>query len=387
MTDAALPITERAVEEFAEAYLTSLGADIRMDGRRWILSVPEDAETDLELDGAVVQIANDPNEVDEDTQLLAPESRLFEQLVDEAAERTPVGSLYLTHEQREIRLPPWITAGPVDIVDQSFTPYYDRQALCFLFHVGIETVSEYQREELQAITVDLNEQEIRPRLTQTYLEITEGSWNAAGDEEVTIETDRIEETLNLARSGIEDEIEPVVRDTRERATRAAEVELDEYRQFAHDRKDELEEKLASLADRIEEVNETIEFTSEQRERIEALQKRKELRADVENLRSEVDDLAAQIREGFPQKWRGIRDRHALTVRIRPVSATQISYERGDIDWTVSMAGRERSSTYAYAVGTGVLDDQHCESCGAPLSEENPLMLQGSSLIGQKCCGT
>jgi len=50
MTDAALPVTERAVERFTEAYLRSLGAEIEKRGRQWTVTLPADADTALELD-------------------------------------------------------------------------------------------------------------------------------------------------------------------------------------------------------------------------------------------------------------------------------------------------------------------------------------------------
>ena len=49
MTDAALPVTERAVDEFVTDYLESLGATIRKEGRRWTVSIPDETATELSL--------------------------------------------------------------------------------------------------------------------------------------------------------------------------------------------------------------------------------------------------------------------------------------------------------------------------------------------------
>jgi len=384
MTNAALAVTERAVERFAESYLTSLGAEITKEGRRWTVSLPEDASTDLELDGAVLEITDDPNDIDEEAFAIAPESPFVERMLDEAADRTPTGSLALTGERVDIQLPPWLTDGPVDVVDQTFTPYYDRRAVCALFHVGIETVSEYQREELHAVAIDLNDHEERPRLADTYLELTDDEQPKL-DEGRAIDEQELTDTLDVAYTTLENELSSTVRDTRERATRAAEVELDEYRQFVRQRCDELSDEIDNLTMRIEDVTETIETASQQEERVEALRKRKELRAERDDLRSELDDLTTKIEAGFPDKRQEIRERHDLTVRLRPVAATAVSYERGDLDLTLGTDETTISKSYGYALGAGVVEKVACEKCGQQLTAENPLDIDGKQTVGAACC--
>lgn len=385
MTDAAMAVTERAVERLTEVYLTSLGAEITKEGRQWRVTLPDDAETDLELDGVVLEIANNPEEVGEGALAVAPESAFVERLIDEAANRTPVGSVALTWQDCETRLPPWITEGPVEVTDQKFTPYYDRRALCTLFHVGIETVSEYQTEDLHAVAVDLGDDERRPRLAETYLDLTEGSDRQTPSEGRNVDERELIDSLDTARNHAEDAIAPVVRDTRERATRAADVELDEYSQFARQRRSELEEEIDSLTDRISEVTDTIDTAAEQTERVEALRKRKELRADLDDVRSELDDLTTQIERGFPEKRAEIRERHSLTVRIRPVTATSVMYERGDLELSLRLEDASTTVSYPYAVGSGVMEDQACDRCGQELTAENPVTIDGRRLIGVVCC--
>jgi len=384
MTDAALPVTERAVERFAEAYITSLGGTITKEGRRWSVDLPEDAATNLELDGAVLEIAADPNDVSKEAIAIAPESPFVERLLDETADRTPVGSLSLTSDQVEIELPSWLTDGSVEVVEQTFTPYYDRRAVCALFHVGIETVSEYQREELHAVAIDLNEHEERPRLAETYLELV-GDEQRELDEGRGIDEQTLADALDAAQTALETELASTVRETRERATRAAEVELDEYREYVQQRRDEVADEINSLSTRVEEVTETIDTASQQEERVEALRKRKELQAELDDLRAELDDLTTQIEAGFPEKRREVRERHALTVRLRPVAATAVSYERGDLDLVLRAGETTVSRTYGYAVGAGVMEDTSCERCGRQLTTENPLALDGERTTGVSCC--
>jgi len=384
MTDAALPVTERAVERFAESYITSLGGAITKEGRRWSVDLPEDAATDLELDGAMLEIAADPNDVSEEAIAIAPESPFVERMLDEAADQTPVGSLSLTGDQVEIELPSWLTDGPVDVVEQTFTPYYDRQAVCALFHVGIETVSEYQREELHAVAIDLNEHEERPGLAETYLELV-GDEQRELDEGRGIDEQALTDALGAAQTALESELASTVQETRERATRAAEVELDEYRQYVRQRRDEVTDEIDGLSTRIEEVTETIDTATHHEKRVEALRRRKELQAELDDLREELDDLTTQIEARFPEKRREIRERHALTVRLRPVAATAVSYERGDLELGIRIGETRISKSYGYGVGTGIMEEVACERCGQQLTEENPLALNGRHTVGKNCC--
>lgn len=384
MTDAALAVTERAVERLTETYLTSIGADIHKDGRRWTVSLPDEAETDLELDGTTLVVTTDPDEVGDDAVAVAPQSRFVERLIDEAAERNPVSTLALTGETVAIHLPPWLTEGGVDIVDQEFTPYYDRRAICALFHVGIETVSEYQSEELCGVAIDLNGNDRQPKLAQTYLDVAEGS-NDSLATGPTLDRDRIQTALSSARQAVEEDVARIVEDTRKRATRAADVELEEYREYARLRRDELTAEIERLTERIEEVTERIENVDVQGERVEALRERKQLRTERDDLRTERDDLQEEIEAGFPKRRRKIRHRHALTVRMRPVTLAAISYERGDLTVTLRDAGTTVNASFGYAIGVGITDNHHCDRCGDTFTEANPISLDGTRLVGANCC--
>jgi len=202
MTDAAMPVTGRAIKQFTESYLTSLGAEISKDGHRWTVTLPEEVSTDLELDGKILEFTDDPNDVGDEVHAISPESPFVERMLDESADRTPVGSLALTTDQVDIDLPTWLTDSSVDIVDKTFTPYYDRQAVCALFHVGIETVSEYQREELHAVAIDLNDHDERPRLADTYLELTNNE-RPELDEGQPIDEQKLMDALDVAYTSLE----------------------------------------------------------------------------------------------------------------------------------------------------------------------------------------
>jgi hypothetical protein len=386
MTDATLPVTEQTVEHFVESYLTSLGAEIKKEGRQWSVTLPKDADTDLDIDGAVLEVGRNPDDTGDEILAVAPQSAFVERVLAEAAERCPVGSMSLTGDTVDIETPPWIAEGPVEVVNRAFTPYYDRRALCVLFNVGIETVSEYQSEELRAIAVDLNDTEERPQLAETYLDVI-----GEDNKEVTsgggIEAQKVTDAFDTARTLVEDRISSVVHETRKRATRSAEVELNEYREFVHQRRDELVEEIDRLTTRIEEVTDTIETVSEQKQRVEALRKRKQLRAERDELRAEAETLRSQIEANFPEKRRDIWQRYALTVQIRPVTATVISYERGELEVKIRTQDSVTVISRPYAAGSGVIRNAACEQCGRHLSADNPITLNDDQVIGLFCCGT
>lgn len=385
MTDAALPVTERAVDEFVTAYLESLGATIRKEGRRWTVSVPDDTETALSLNETVVQLTGDSEKADDDAVPLAPGSDLFERLVDDAAERAPLGSVALTGDDVEFDTPDWVASDSIEVTDHRFTPYYDRNALCVLFHVGIETVSEYQRDLLRSVAVDLADNEPRPQLAQTCLDLSARTGASLGETEHTVGKDELLEAISACRETVEEAIDSEVREVRENATRAATVEIEEYRQYLRQRRDELADETQRLADRVDELSATIGAASDREHRLERLRKRKAFRSELAELRDELDDVRDTLDRDLPEKRAAIRDRHALTVRIRPVTATLITHERGDLDVSVRDGSRSATLTCDYAVGVGALNQPTCERCGTPLDAQNPVVLSDATGIGRRCC--
>lgn len=386
MTDAALPVTERAVDDFVTDYLESLGGTIRKEGQRWTVSIPDEAVTELSFDDTVVHVVAESEEADDDAVALAPGSDLFERIVDDAIDRAPLGSVALTGDDIEFDTPDLVASDSVEVTDQRFTPYYDRNALCVLFHIGIETVSEYQRELLRAVAVDLADHEPRPQLAQTCLDISERGGTTLPGGDRTPESNELTEAIAACRELVEIAIDSELRDIREKATRAANVEIEEYRQYLRQRQDELESETQRLADRVDELSATIDAASERGERLERLRKRKELRSELTDLRDELDEVRDDLDRDLPEKRAAIRDRHALTVRIRPVTATTVTYERGELEVSVQGGGRSATLTCGYAVGVGILTHPDCEQCGAVLDAQNPAVFSDTRITGQRCCG-
>ena len=386
MPDGALSITERAVEQFTEQYLSALGAEITVDGDRWHVSFPPEADTPLGIDDATLLLGSDSGESENGEIPVHPESQFVQEMLAEAKEKQTIGFAAFTTENTELALPSWITAGGFTVESADFAPYYDREALCVLFNVGIETVSEYQHELLRPVAVDLRTNEILDGLAGAYLEATTLDNSQLQSTAGSHDAESIDTALATAREAIEQEVAPIVTETQEKASRAADVELNEYRQLQEQRIDELAEEISTLEEQISRLSETIEQTNDHENRVEALRERKWVRHKRDEFEEEQSELTTARDEGFRKKRREVYDRHSLTITTDPASLTIISFEKGEIDITVRNESHSQSLRLPYGTGVGTTEEQQCERCGEALDGDNPAALSGSGLTGQNCCG-
>ncbi|WP_222912670.1 hypothetical protein [Natrinema sp. SYSU A 869] len=387
MTDAALEVTQSEAEQFTQQYLESLGCSIDMRGKQWLVTVPEEADTIVEPGTLTLVPSADEEDSDEDKQFLHPESAFFQELIEEAADRAPIGSMTLTADDVEIRVPDWATESSAEVVDTSFTPYYDRTALTILFHISIETVSEYQTQLLRAISLDVRSNEPLPGITRAFLDQTKKGSDRFHEWNGELSADRIRNLLNSAGGKIREQIRLTIDEIHDDASRAADAELEEYRRLQEQRIAELEEKIESLTDTIDELSATLQQTGDEAERMEALRQRKELKQERTELQTELSELNRQRETGFPEKQREIRDRHALKVRLKPVSITLVKYETGDLVLSLATDTEEGSITVGYGSGVGETESVTCEFCDRELTAKNPVQFTGNYLGCSKCKST
>jgi len=380
MTDAALPVTQRAVEQFSERYLKTVGCEVTKDGNQWNVTVPEDAETGVTTEDLTLVCSTDPDEVG-DSEPLNPESPFFLSLLDEAAERWPTGRVAVTAADAEITLPSWIINSEASVESANFTPYYDRTALVVLFRVSIETVSDYQTELLRASAVDTRSGEVLPELAETVLTYTVPDQATVDCSSAQVSSDDARQLMESIRDDVVSNVEPTIDEIHEAASRSADAEIEEYRQLQQQRIEELEEEKENLEHRIDDLSDAIEANGRQSDRAEALKKRRDLRSELEEIETELDDLQQRREKGFPSKQHEIRDRHALEVVVEPVTLTEVAYERGEIDLTLTNQGYTHTLTVGYGSGVGVTEEIDCDRCGIHLSDENPLQLTD----GRVCC--
>lgn len=383
MTDAAIPITQTAVEQFTQQYLSTVGCRIDIDGEQWQVTAPETAETDVISGDVTLLCTRDVEDADGEGTPLHPESDVFHRLLTEASDRTPVGRLTIDAAADGLALPAWLSAGNVEVAEAEFYPVYDRTAVVFLFEVSIETVSEYQRELLQPVAVDARSEEPLPGLEATFLDET--SLGADHDDATAVRTDPadVSSVLETSQEIVEERIQPEIDATLEDASRAADVEVEEFRQLQEQRIEELEAERESLSAEIEELSDRADDAGAD-ERIDVLKERKELNAAYDEIEEELSDLRRRREQGFPEKQREIRSRHALDVRVSPVTATEVVYEQGEVEVELVDGQQSCTVTVGYGAGVGPTEDVQCSRCAEPFSEQRPVHHVQNGLVCTEC---
>lgn len=385
MTDAAVSITQSAVEQFTKRYLTSLGASIEDHNDCWIVSVPN--LPDLEIpSGETTLVLGSDKEGHESEEALHPESDYFHRLLEDATSNQLVGSLRLTETDVSPQFPEFLLGDEARVCSTDFYPYYDRSAVVVVFQVSIETVSAYETELLRVIAIDSRTNEPRAGIAETYSKLT------AIDQEEFCETNghkireqSLEQSIQRAKHEIEEEVEPQIAEVHKTASTAANTELEEFRQLQRQRVAELQEEVAALQQKSEALSEEVKQTENHQERIKSLQERKEVRSQLSSVKHELAELQRQQEQGFPDQQRKIRDRHAVEVVIRPAALTHITYEVGDLDVTFEQGTEKTSILVGYGCGAGLIDKPICSQCGETLTEENCIYLNNGGVLGSKCC--
>jgi len=370
MTDAAIPITQTAVEQFTRQYLSAVGCRIDADGERWDITVPETTETDVVSGNLTLWCTRDV-ENDDGGIPLHSESDFFQRLLTEAQDRTLTGRLKLDAEAGDVDMPSWLSGGAVEVADVEFFPVYDRTAVVFLFEVSIETVSEYQREFLQPVAVDTRSQEPLAGLEKRFLDVTSLGTEFEGASQVKTDPDEISTLLEASQDIVENRIQPEIDETLDDASRVADVEVEEFRQLQEQRIEELEAERETLTEQIEELSSQAD-DADADERITILKERRELNAERENIEDELSDLRRRRDQGFPEKQREIRNRHALNVRVSPVTVTEIVYEQGEAEVKLVDGQQSSTLTVGYGSGVGLTEDVTCAGCEESLGEHRPV---------------
>jgi hypothetical protein len=348
---------ERA-KEFTKAYLEAVGADIHeVSDDRLRVSLPEGGVLSREFSKVVFG-----DEAGEDAVAVGPETEFFKRLVEEAKEEQRFGKLDIS-EVAEVELPDWLTKSDIVVRSHEFVPYYDRTAVVVLFSLSVETVGEYETELLHAVAVDTRSNEVLDGMENVLLEAVDEDPSAA---DVEVDEMEVEGAVEAARDEVEEGVE--VEEIREKASKAAAVEMEEYRGLQEERLSEKREEAQEVREKVQEATWTAENAGERGERLGALRKREKLNDRLEEIEAEIEGIEAERKDGYPEKRAEVYDRHSVDVRIEPVSVTVVSYEKGDL----VVETRSDELTFDYATGVGVTEDVICEKCGKELSAEYPL---------------
>lgn len=397
MTDATLPVTPSRLTAFAREYLKTIGAAVHEDGSRWHVTLPDHADVAFG-DGSEFEVVLEPDSSEngeQDELVLVPESEFAQQLLDEAISMSPVGRLSVTAELsgNGYQYPGWVLESDLEVADASFMPYYDREAVFAVVQIGVETVSEYQTQFLEAVTIDASSQEeltgMAETVLQSFYDPKDGSggsdWEDNGTESVGTEV--FEATVSECQQTALDNVREAIDDIRESASRAADAEFDEYRQLQNQQLSDLRAEIESVTKRLQNVADDVDTTSSHEDRVDALKKREELQAKQEELEQKRAEMLESKQQGFEDKRREIRHRHQLEVRTKPVATTLVSYERGEIELQLADSERSESMRAPYAAGAGYTDTVNCLNCRATLSSDNPVKMGVTGLQCRQCTDT
>ena len=391
MTDATHRVTQSTVEAFAREYLRALGGSIRENETHWRVTLPSDVDVGFASDSTFDLLLTDDETGDRDEFVLTPESEFTRQLLDDASGANPVGTVTLTDDllDEEYLLPEWLTNSPLTVTNASFSPYYDRTAVCLFVEIGIETVSVYQTGFLEAVSIDTSSKQPLPHLAETAVDsfFDPGGCRSARPrdaEDLTPTADGLEATLAAGREaaleGIRDELENV----RRLASRAADAEFEEYRQLREQQLGDLRDELRSVTDTLTAVAVETTGVDSQKQRVESLKERKRLRSDKQRLEQRRDEHLGEKKRGYRRKRREIYERHAIAVTTKPIATTLVVYERGELALELRNGSSFGSMRVPYAIGAGVVDDVRCDRCNRLLSRDNPVRSTSDGLGCRSC---
>jgi len=394
MTDATLPVTQSRLTAFAREYLRTIGASVHEDESRWHVNLPDHVDVAFS-DGSEFEIVleTDSSEQGEQNEfVLAPESEFAQQLLEEAISMSPVGRLSVTDERSgdEYQYPDWVVESGFQVVDASFMPYYDREAVFAVVQIGVETVSEYQTQFLEAVTLDVSSQEELTGMAETILESIydpkdePGGSNLKENGTESVGTEAFEAAVRECQQTALDNVREAIDDIRESASRAADAEFDEYRQLQNQQLSDLRDEIESVTTRLQNVADDVDTASSHEDRVDALQKREELQAKQEELEQKRADILESKQQEFEDKRHEIYQRHQLEVRTELVATTLVSYERGEIKLRLADSGRNETMRAPYAAGAGYTDTVNCPSCQTELSSDNPITMEVTGLECRQC---
>ena len=395
MTDATLSVTQSRLTVFAREYLNTLGASIQEKGSRWQVRLPSHVNVEFG-DGRDFDVIIGDDQVengDDGGLVLSPGSEFTQRMLDKAVSMSSTGHVSVTESLTgdKYQYPEWITESDLQVSDASFSPYYDRDAVFILVKISVETVSEYETQHLEAVAMDVTSEEELSGLPEVLLQTffdpkTQPETGQTNDFEATneLDTGSLASVISTGQRVALDKIRKDIEQLRETASRAAESEFEEYRQLQDQRLRDLREELGTVTDRLQRVSRNVDSADTQEERMSALQKRKELQAEKDKLEEERADLLQKKQCGFEKKREEIFDRHSLEISTKPVSATVVSYERGEIELQLTDSRRTETIRTPYAAGVGCPDSVQCDQCQTVLSADNPIKMGSTGLQCRSC---
>lgn len=370
------------IEPLDETLRDAAENTIRLVGRSEIRA--DDGDVDAGLDDAeeaAVELGADEYE-------RTPGGRLVEAILDADAGAAPVGHWRVADGVSDVPAPDWLAGSPVEVTERSFQPYYDRTAVCVGFRASIETVDEFERNVAVPVAVDLESGEPHPQLADWFESITDRPQVAEDRIDVldgeSAPFDRLDGVPSAARTHAESAIAPTVESVRERSTRAANVEFEEYVELQAEKIESLRDERERLSAKLETIAERLEDADTRSERLDVVSDRSELREERDEVVSELERLESKRNEGFPEKRREIQDRHSVQVELTATTVTVVEYEKGDLTLELAEEGRTCSLTVPYGRGVGITGDVTCERCDYTVASADSVHVGDGGVVCESC---
>lgn len=376
MTDDSLAVTSERLAHVAGLYFDHLGATVETTGDRWHVEFPEDSVPEFlsdEVDGRTVEItvSTDPEDGDQEsssTFRLAPQTDFTRQLIDAAGAVAPVGTASLTAEEVDLStaIPDWLAATPATVADVTFRPYFDATLVTVWVRVEIETPSQYQREHLYRITVD---PETGETVEDSFGAIDATLGVSAGVDAATV-SESVAAAGEVAGEAAVEAAREEIESVRTAAAETAGAAFDDYRQRLEARIERLQTELDAVDDELSTIGDDLAASPPRAERLQLLERREELQRDREDLSEELSTVRAEKSGGFRDKRAELAERHTVSVSTRPVAATVLSLERGDLE--VLLEEQETSDTLrlSFGLGDGIRGAPACPACDRQFSTDN-----------------
>jgi hypothetical protein len=384
MTDAAMPVDDQTLRMVAHRFLTDAGIEIEQNEHRWHVTVPAHVKLEAIGEDEFDLVFDAEHQATDGARVLTPESEFGQQLLETISRSEPVSWITLTEAEIDgYQYPTWLQESEITVESTEFEPYYDRQAVCALVRVSVETVSEYETAFLEAVAVDITSDDVLKNLSDTILRTV---FDIDGNPSVESTTNRADvgsEPLRVAQKAAVNQVDQKLAHIKRRASQAARDEFQEYRNLREQRLEELRSEIESINKRLERLGGKIDNTSSSADRMELLEERKELHSKREELEAKHEEIRTEQKSGFSGQRAVIYDRHEIEVQSEVVTATGVSYERGELVLAVHDGADNMDLRVPYGIGVGVTEQIKCHSCGSVLEKTI-----SPSIIGDKlCCGS
>ena len=420
-------LNRAAIRRFAEGVLLTYGGKVRRESNaRWSVRLPDGLAAELGSERATF-VFEGADRTAGDT-LVAPGTRTFNALCafarepasastsDAGSAKTAempgadeesdagygtgpaghVGTIHLGSDVLQLHSPPVLDAAGFETSIEGFSPRGTERALAFHFRAQFLSVRSYQREESVTIAVDPATRSALPalaaRLRAHSLRLLDprddggdhdgedrdeegqgnGGCNAdskSSEADTGFEFDR--ETVLGAYSTVKtaaiEAIEPTAEALRKREEAAVTERITEISEYYDRQRAELDETVDAKRADIKAYAEKYDRAQGDETRLRYLREQREAEDELATLTERVEARKCELRDEERARISEETDRHRVDVDLDLVRATELSYERGTLELSVTDGEVTARPTVSYVPATDECYGLDCVCCGTDLA--------------------